>query len=119
MALKLEPLNSLPKDIKKYFKLCEEKLGFIPNVLKAHSFNIEKLNAFTTFYNELMLADSGLTKLDRELIAVTVSAINKCYYCLAAHGAAIRQLSGNAKFGDTIVMNFRAANLNSKQRAML
>ena len=119
MALKLDPLDSLPEQNRKYFALCEEKLGFVPNVLKAHSFKIEKLDAFTTLYNELMLAESNLSKLDREMIAVTVSAINKCYYCLAAHGAAIRQLSGDPKLGDMIVMNFRVANLNSKQRAML
>ena len=44
----------------------------IPNVLTAHALDIEKLNAFTGLYNELMLSDSGLSKLGREMIAVVV-----------------------------------------------
>ena len=91
----------------------------VPNVLQAHAFNIEKLNAFTALYNELMLADSGLSKLEREMIAVVVSSINRCFYCLTAHGAAVRELSGDPILGEQLVMNYRAANLDARQRAML
>ena len=90
-----------------------------PNVLQAHAFSIEKLNAFTGLYNELMLADSGLTKLEREMIAVVVSSINRCFYCLTAHGAAVRELSGNPILGEQLVMNYRTAELDARQRAML
>ncbi|TIS97097.1 peroxidase-related enzyme, partial [Mesorhizobium sp.] len=45
--------------------------------------------------------------------------INHCYYCLAAHGAAVRQLSGDPAFGEMMVMNFRAADLSARQKAML
>ena len=41
-------------------------------------------------YNDLMLGASGLSKLEREMIAVAVSAENRCFYCLVAHGAAVR-----------------------------
>ena len=94
-SLNLQPVSPLPDATKKYFDVCQEKLGLIPNVLKAHSFNIDKLNAFTGLYNELMLADSNLSKLEREMIAVVVSSINRCFYCLTAHGAAVRELSGD------------------------
>ena len=43
-------------------------------------------------YNDLMLAPSGLSKLEREMIATAVSAQNRCYYCITAHGAAVRAL---------------------------
>lgn len=91
----------------------------IPNVLQAYAFDIEKLNAFTAMYNDLMLADSGLSKLEREMIAVVVSSINKCFYCLTAHGAAVRQLSGDPKLGEMLVMNWRVADLPHRHRAML
>ena len=74
-----------------YFKKCEEKLGFVPNVLKAYAFDMPKLEAFIAMYNDLMLAPSGLSKLEREMIAVAVSSQNRCYYCLVAHGAAVRR----------------------------
>ena len=78
-ALDLPPVDPLPEATQKYFDICQDKLGMVPNVLTAHAFHIEKLNAFTGLYNNLMLADSGLSKLEREMIAVTVSSVNKCF----------------------------------------
>ena len=66
-----------------------------------------------------MLAPSGLSKLEREMIAVTVSSINKCFYCLVAHGASVRYLSGDPKLGEMIAMNYRVAPLTQRQKTML
>ena len=118
-ALDLKPSVELSDATKAYFDKCREKLGLVPNVLLAYAFDEKKLRAFTDMYNDLMLGESGLSKLDREMIAVAVSAINHCYYCLTAHGAAVRQLSGDPAFGDQIAMNWRAADLTAKQVAML
>lgn len=109
----------LDPDMQKYFAKCDEKLGMVPNVLAAYSFDQDKLRAFAAMYNDLMLAPSGLSKLEREMIAVAVSSVNHCFYCLTAHGAAVRQLSGDPKLGELMVMNYRAAELSPKQRAML
>jgi uncharacterized peroxidase-related enzyme len=70
-------------------------------------------------YNDLMLAPSGLSKLEREMIAVAVSSQNKCYYCLVAHGASVRALSGDPLLGEMMAMNYRAARLSPRERAML
>lgn len=118
-ALDLPMVDPLPEATQKYFDICTEKLGMIPNVLRAYAFDIEKLNAFTALYNDLMLGASGLSKLEREMIAVAVSSVNKCFYCLVAHGAAVRQLSGDPMLGEMMVMNWRAAPLDARQRAML
>ena len=118
-ALNLPMADPLPDDTQKYFDICTEKLGMIPNVLKAYAFDISKLNSFTAMYNDLMLGDSNLSKLEREMIAVVVSSINKCFYCLVAHGQAVRELSGDPKLGEMMVMNYRVAPLDDRQRAML
>ncbi|RMA43405.1 peroxidase-related enzyme [Rhodophyticola porphyridii] len=118
-ALNLPPIEPLPEATQKYFDICQEKLGMIPNVLAAYAFDVDKLNAFTTMYNDLMLGDSGLSKLEREMIAVAVSAVNRCFYCLVAHGAAVRALSGDPALGEALVMNYRVAPLDTRQRAML
>jgi len=118
-ALDLPMVDPLPPQTQKYFDICQEKLGLVPNVLKAYAFDIDKLNAFSALYNDMMLADSGLTKLEREMIAVTVSSINRCFYCLTAHGAAVRELSGDPKLGEHLVMNWRTAPVTPEQRAML
>ena len=90
VALEL-PGSSLTEEQEAYFAVCEDKLGFVPNVLTAYSFEPAKLDSFSGLYNDLMLAESGLSKLDREIIAVVVSSINHCFYCLASHGAAVRR----------------------------
>ncbi|MCG6857195.1 MAG: peroxidase-related enzyme [Salaquimonas sp.] len=115
------PTEEVPLDERqqKYLDVCDEKLGFVPNVLAAYAWHREKFAGFSTMYNELMLGESGLSKLEREMIALTVSSANHCYYCLTAHGAAVRGLSGNPKLGEQLVMNYRAAKLSPKQRAML
>ncbi|MFG6529542.1 MULTISPECIES: peroxidase-related enzyme [unclassified Sulfitobacter] len=118
-ALDLPMVDPLPEATQKYFDVCQEKLGMVPNVLRAYAFDIDKLNAFTGMYNDLMLGDSALSKLEREMIAVAVSSVNKCYYCLVAHGAAVREMSGDPQLGEALVMNYRVAKISAKQRAML
>lgn len=118
-SLNLPMVDPLPEGTAKFFKICQEKLGLVPNVLQAYAFNIVKLNAFTALYNDLMLGESGLSKLEREMIAVTVSSINKCFYCLVAHGAAVRELSGRPELGEALVMNYHVADLTNRERAML
>jgi uncharacterized peroxidase-related enzyme len=90
VALDLPP-GKLSPAMTAYFKKCQDKLGFVPNVLLAYAFDNTKLETFAALYNDLMLGESGLSKLEREMIAVAVSSQNRCYYCLTAHGAAVRQ----------------------------
>jgi uncharacterized peroxidase-related enzyme len=118
IALNLEPAKLSPA-MAAYFKKCQDRLGFVPNVLLAYAFDMAKLETFVAMYNDLMLGDCGLSKLEREMIAVAVSSQNRCYYCLTAHGAAVRQYSANPLLGEHLVMNYRVARLNKRQRAML
>lgn len=115
----LPPRSKLDPDLQKYFAVCDERLGFVPNVLMAYTFDQAKLRAFVGMYNDLMLGDSSLSKLEREMVAVVVSSANRCYYCQVAHGQAVRELSGDPALGELLVMNYRAARLSKKQRAML
>jgi uncharacterized peroxidase-related enzyme len=118
-ALDLGPRAALDPQMRAYFARCVEKLGFVPNVLEAYAFDNAKLQAFVTMADELMLGDSGLSKLEREMIAVTVSAINHCHYCLTAHGAAVRQRAGDPVLGELVAQNYRAADLPVREKAML
>ncbi len=109
----------LSGEMQAYFAKCDEKICFVPNVLRAYAHDNQKLEAFAALYNDLMLAPSGLSKLEREMIAVVVSSQNRCYYCLTAHGAAVRQLSGDPVLAEMLVQNYRAAELEPRHRAML
>jgi uncharacterized peroxidase-related enzyme len=116
-ALALAP-GKLSPEMEAYFKKCEEKLGFVPNVLKAFAFDDAKLQAFVDYRQELVQNAANLTKLEIEMIATVVSSQNRCFYCITAHGNAVRQL-GDPVLGEMMVMNYRAARLNKRQRAML
>ncbi|MCH8466366.1 MAG: peroxidase-related enzyme [Roseinatronobacter sp.] len=118
-ALDLPATNILPERTAQYLALCEDKIGFVPNVLRAYLFDLTKFDAFVAMYNDLMLGDSGLSKLEREMIAVVVSSLNRCWYCQVAHGAAVRALSGDPALGEALVMNYRTAPLAPRTRAML
>ncbi|WP_144822937.1 peroxidase-related enzyme [Marinobacter piscensis] len=119
LDLPIPEMKNLPDDVRKYFEICLEKLGMVPNVLTAYSQNLKQLDGFSRLYNELMMGESELSKLEREMIAVVVSSENKCFYCLVAHGAAVRVLSGDPMLGEHLVMNYRTASLDKRQRAML
>lgn len=117
--LDLPATDEIPDRTQRYLEICEEKLGMVPNVLRAYLFDMTKFDAFVAMYNDLMLGESGLSKLEREMIAVVVSSINRCWYCQVAHGAAVRELSGDPALGEAMVMNYRAAPLDMRTRAML
>jgi uncharacterized peroxidase-related enzyme len=118
MALKLRPAKLSPS-MAAFFKLSEEKLGFVPNVLRAFAFDMAKLEAFVAYRNDLMLGASGLSRLEREMIATVVSAQNRCFYCITVHGASVRQLANDPVLGELLAMNYRAARLSKRHRAML
>jgi uncharacterized peroxidase-related enzyme len=118
-GLDLGPQARLEAENAAYFAKCEEKLGFVPNVLRAYAFDNAKLRAFILMADDLMLADSGLSKAEREMIAVAVSAVNHCHYCLTSHGAALRQRAGDPELGELIAQNYRAAALEPRHQAML
>lgn len=117
--LDIEVPEPAEEDLRKYWAKCVEKLGMVPNVIRAVSSNPRKARAFIGMYNELMLGESCLSKLEREMVAVVVSSANRCYYCLVAHGQAVRQYSGDPQLGEMMALNYRVAELPARQRAML
>ena len=121
IALKIdipEP-EQLPEDTQKYLKICQEKLGLVPNVLKTYTHEMQQFNAFSQLYNAVMFAETGLNPLEREMIAVVVSSRNHCFYCLTAHGNSVREYSKDPILGELLVMNYKSANLSKRHRAML
>ena len=118
--LNIEPkLELLDEEMKHYINVCKEKLGMVPNVILANASDQDRLKNFVNFYNRLMLKEGYLSKLEREMIAVVVSSCNKCFYCLIAHGAAVRQLSKNQYLGDELMINYRSAMLSIRHKLML
>ncbi|KAJ8026100.1 hypothetical protein HOLleu_33841 [Holothuria leucospilota] len=111
---------SLPDDIKKVIDEVEEKAGFVPNVFSKLSRRPDEFRAFFMFEKALMSKETGnLTKADREMIVVATSSRNKCLYCIIAHGALLRIYSKNPVIADQIAANWRTADIDDRQRAIL
>jgi uncharacterized peroxidase-related enzyme len=111
--------QTLPDDIQAIFAEMRAKPGFVPNVYQAYSLRPQQLRGFIALYDAIMTEASGLTKAEREMIAVAVSAQNHCFYCLTSHGAVLRIRAKDEVLADTIAANYRAASLTPRQRAML
>lgn len=112
-------LKSLPEDIRTRILAVQEKTGFIPNVFLALAHRPDEFRAFFAMNDALMEKDSGLTKAEREMIVVATSAANQCHYCVIAHGAVLRIRAKNPLIADQVAINYRAADITPRQRAML
>ena len=127
MAIETEPIcwldvpgaDEVPDDVKELWAKPLEKLGFIPNVLRVYAIRPRHLRLWNDFYDDLMRGESGLTKAQREMIAVVVSTANRCHYCIVSHTAALRKLTGDPLLVEQLQTNHAYANVEPKERAML
>lgn len=111
--------EDVPDEVKELWAKPLERLGFVPNVMRTFSLRPEHLVRWWNYYDELMRGESGLTKVHREMIAVVVSAVNRCHYCIVSHSAALRKLTEDPVFVDTLATNYRYASLEAPERVML
>lgn len=119
MALPIPAEEELDGGTRDYFTKCRERIGFVPNVFRAYSVRTDRFRKYQAYRNDLMRAEIGLQAVEREMVAVTVSSANRCHYCLVAHGSVLRELTGDPALADTIALNYRAAELSPRHRAML
>jgi uncharacterized peroxidase-related enzyme len=73
-----------------YAALIKQR-GKVSNILKVHSLNPDAMNSHLDLYMTIMFGKSGLSRLEREAIAVVVSANNECDYCVNHHAEALRR----------------------------
>lgn len=112
-------LDVLPEDLRERFLSVQEKSGFIPNVFLALAHRPDECRAFFAHHDALMDKSEGLSKAEREMIVVATSAINGCQYCVVAHGAILRIRAKDPLLADQLAINYRKANINARQTAML
>jgi uncharacterized peroxidase-related enzyme len=111
--------EDVPDEVKELWERPLEKLGFVPNVLRVLALRPEHLLRWWSYYDDLMRGESSLTKAQREMIAVVVSAQNRCHYCIVSHSAALRKLTGDPPLVDQLATNYRYAAVTEAERAML
>ena len=114
------PRDSLPDDLRARLGQVEEKSGFVPNIFLSLARRPAEWRAFFAYHDALMDKDTpGLPTADRELIVVATSAENRCLYCVVAHGAILRIRARNPRLADQVATDWRKAELDDRQRAVL
>ena len=66
--------------LKELYDKYTEPWGGVDNIMKIHSLNVKSMQTHFDLYAHLMRGRSDLTRLQREMIAVVVSAVNRCHY---------------------------------------
>ena len=66
--------------LKKEYELAQKRAGRIWNIVSIMSQNPQALRASMDFYAVLMFGRSPLSRSQREMLAVVVSATNHCVY---------------------------------------
>ena len=116
----VDDLDALPADIRERIVAVQEKAGFVPNVFLMLAHRPDEFRAFFNYHDALMEREGdSLTKAEKEMIVVAVSADHGCLYCVVAHGAILRILAKDPLLADQISVNYRTATLSARQRAML
>jgi uncharacterized peroxidase-related enzyme len=110
--------STLPDRLQGLFAKARETVGFVPNVFRAYSYRPERLSAWFGHYKLLHEPSANLDAADREMIAVVVSAYNRCTYCIVAHGHALAEALDDRVLADYIATNWRHAGLDDRRRAI-
>src|SRR4051812_16547967 len=113
-------LKDLPEDMRQRILEVQEKSGFVPNIFLSLARRPAEWRAFFAYHDALMDKDTpGLTVADRELIVVATSAENRRLYCVVAPGAIPRIRARNPRLADQVATDWRKAELDDRQRAVL
>ena len=112
-------IDDLPADIRETILAVQEKAGFVPNVFLALAHRSDEFRAFFAYHDALLERDSGLSKAEMEMIVIATSNDNSCQYCVVAHGAILRIRAKNPLIADQVAVNYREADINPRQKAML
>ena len=112
-------LRALPPDMQEMIRAVQEKSGFVPNIFLALAHRPAEFRAFFAYHDALMDKDEGLSKAEREMIVVATSGLNRCQYCVVAHGAILRIRARDPFIADQLAINWRKAGLSERHWAMI
>ena len=114
-------LEDVPEDVRDAILQVQDKAGFVPNVYLLLARRPAEFRAFFAYHDAVMgdRDGSSLTKADREMVVTSISAANKCTYCVVAHGALLRIYAKHPLLADQVATNHRTADLTPRQRAIL
>ncbi|HSJ83921.1 MAG TPA: peroxidase-related enzyme [Acidimicrobiia bacterium] len=117
--LAIRSTEELPSEVVDEMGEIADQIGFMPNIARLLAVTPSHFTGWWRYFDELMRGPSGLSKTQREMIAVVVSADGDCPYCEVAHAAALRLRTKDPILVDRLAVNYRHVDLNPADRVML
>ena len=105
--------------LKKIYDEIQKKRGKLSNIMKVHSLNPEAMKNHMDLYLTLMFGKSGLSREEREFIAVIVSVINNCDYCIKHHTESLNHYWKDRKKIEKFIDDFNSIELSTKLQYIL
>jgi len=101
------------------YKAVKGTRGKLSNILAVHSLHPRALMAHMNLYTAILFGPSGLSREAREMVAIVVSAANRCAYCVRHHAAALDHYWQDDKRVARFIKDLRTVDLPPKTRAIL
>jgi uncharacterized peroxidase-related enzyme len=111
--------EELPEAVAGEIEPLVKQIGFVPNVARLLAVTPSHFVGWWKYFDDLMRGPSGLSKAQREMIGVVVSAESNCPYCETAHAAGLRLRVKDPALVDRLAINYRHVDLKPQDRAML
>ena len=105
--------------LRAFYKKYGDPFSGVDNIMKIHSLNPESMWKHYDYFKHIMTGRSGLSRMQREMIAVVVSAQNNCEYCLEHHKENLMQLTANQSLCEKIATDYASADVGDKDVAMM
>jgi uncharacterized peroxidase-related enzyme len=117
-------INIIEKDeansnLKDVYNEIISKRGKLSNIMKIHSLNPGAMRDHMNLYLSIMFGKSNLKREERELIAVIVSSVNKCDYCINHHAEALNFYWKDSEKIKRVIDNPQSIDLSEKTKKMV
>lgn len=110
----------LTADVASIFDATLKDGGYVRNSQRVFAHQPERFVAYTRYGDVVM--DSGYSVLDekeREIVALAVSALNRCTVCIFSHAAELRRLTDDPVWVEKLALNPHHAELSERERALV
>lgn len=106
-------------DIAVLYERLRTERGRVSNILKVHSLRPQALSHHLDLYLGLLFGPGGLSRVQREMIAVAVSRANGCDYCVSHHREALSRYLRDPGMLDGVCTDYTCIHLATQDRALL
>ena len=106
-------------NLEKIYNEIKKKRDKVSNIMKIYSLNPDAMQKHMELYLAIMFGSSGLSREERELIGVVVSAANRCEYCVNHHAEALNHYWNDHAMVQKFIGDFQSVDLSDKKYRML